>query len=202
MVPPLVDMAIRNQAGAARLEAVLQLAHAFPQDPAARAALQSVARNDSEQLNRKVAERALLGDGSWNDYVVATIKDAAQASRQRLEPLRWMLGQNMTMAPLAGVVLGEDRQIFIDLLVQADKELQSTFVTRVLGAVSSLRHPEAAGFLLAVFDSAPDYSRLRLLEGHLNDAAVRARVEGIAAEPSDETLKVAAVGMLERFRMH
>lgn len=201
MVPPLADMAIRDPEDAARLEAVQQLADEFRDDPAARAVLQSVARNDRKQLNRKVAERALLGDGVWNEYVLATIKDDSQTSRQRLEPLRWMLGQSMPVAPLVSAVFAADRQVFIDLLVQADKELQSGFVTRALGAVASVKHPDTAGFLLAVFDTAPDYNRLRLLESHLNDPAVRARVEAIAADPSDETLQVAAAGMLERSKV-
>lgn len=198
MVQPLVDRAMRDAEGAIRLDAVQQLADSFPEYPAARAALQLVARNDRSQLNRKVAERALLGDGVWNEYVLATMKDDAQTSRQRLEPLRWMLRQNMPMAPLASAFFGEDRQVFIDLLVQADKEQQSTLVTRALGVLSSVKHPGTAGLLLEVFDAAPDYNRLRLLEAHLNDAAVRARVERIAVDPSDETLRVAAAGMLER----
>ena len=172
--------------------------HTFPEDPAARTALQSVARNDRKLLNREVAERALLGDGLWNDYVLASMKDDSQSSRQRLEPLRWMLDQNMPLAPLANVVLGTDRQVFFDLLVLADKEMQSGFLTRALRAISSVKHADTAGFLLEVFDTAPDYNRLRLLEAHLNDPAARLRVEAIAADPSNETLQAAAAGMLER----
>jgi hypothetical protein len=198
IIPPLIDMALQDPDEAARRAAVLHLATDFPEAAAVRAALQSVARNDRKQLNRKVAERVLLGDGPWNDYVVATMKDTAQTVQQRLEPLRWMIGQNIPMTTVAAVVLGEDKQMFIDLLLQADKERQGTFATRVLGVIGSVKHPATAGFVLAVFEAAPDYSRLRLLEEHLNDPGVRARVEQIAADPTDETLQVAAVGMLDR----
>jgi hypothetical protein len=192
MVQPLIEIARRDPADGARLEAVLQLGADFPEDAAVRAALQAIARDDSAMLNRKLAERALLGDGPWNDYVVATMEDSTQPVQGRLEPLHRMIIEGMPVTPLAGALFGENKQVFIDLLVQADKR----FATRALGAIGSVKHPEAAGFVLAVFDAAPDYSRLLLLKEHLNDPRVRARVEKVAADPSDPTLQATASGML------
>jgi hypothetical protein len=196
LIQPLIDMALRDPEHRARRAAVEHLAADFRGDTAVRAALESVSRNDRNGLNRKVAERVLVGEAPWNDYVVATMNDTAQTVQQRLEPLRWMMDRGIPVAPLADAVLGEDRQVIINLLVQAGKE-RHTFTTRALGAFGSLNHPGAPRFVLSVFDAIPDYERLRLLERHLADPDVRARVEQIAADPSDETLQVGARGMLD-----
>lgn len=197
IIPLLVEAAHEESDEASRRAAVVQMATDFRDDPAVRAALESVARNDPKQLNRKVAERFLLGESSWNDYVIATMKDTGLTVQQRLEPLRWMIGQRSTLAPLADAAFGEDRQVFISLFVQAGRERYS-FTARALGAFGSMDHPGAAGFMLAVFDAVPAYERLQLLERHLGDPDVRARVEQIAAGSSDELLQVGARRMLEK----
>lgn len=199
LIPPLIDMALRDPDDGARLAAVEHLSAGFTDDNAVRAALESVSRNDRKELNRKVAERALVGDAPWNDYVVATLKDTNQSVQQRLEPLRWMSGQGISVTPLAGAVLGEDREVFINLLVQAGRE-RNTFATRALGAFGSVNHPGASRLVLSVFDAVPDYERLRLLERHLDDPDVRGRVEQIAAGPSDEILRAGARAMLDASR--
>lgn len=196
LIQPLIDMALRDPDDGARRAAIEHLAADFRDDAAVRAALESVFRNDRSELNRKVAERVLVGEAPWNDYVVATMKDTTQTVQHRLEPLRWMIDHGISVAPLADAVLGEDRQVIVNLLVQAGKD-RHNFATRALGAFGSMNHPDAGRFVLAVFDAVPDHERLRLLERHLADPDVRARVEQIAAGPSDEILQVGARGMLD-----
>lgn len=197
IIPLLVEAAQEEPDEDARRAAVLQMATDFPDDPAVLVALQSVARDDPKLLNRKIAERILLGESSWNEYVIASMKDTHQTIRQRFEPLLWMVGQRSSLAPLADAVFGEDAQVFINLFVQAGRE-RYRVATRALVAFSSMDHPGVAAFVLSVFDAIPDHERLMLLERQLGDPDVRARVEQIATGPSDEILQVAARGMLER----
>lgn len=189
LIPALVSRAQQDADQGARLEAINQLAADFPENPQARVALQWAMRNDPALLNRRMAERAVLGNGPWHDYVVATLKDSSQPLPRRLEPLRWMMIEGMPLAPLATALFGEDRQAFIDLFVQARGNATAT---QALGAIGAMKHPQAAGFVLAVFDGMPDRGYLQLLREHLDEARVYSRVEEIAADQSNPLQAVAA----------
>jgi hypothetical protein len=60
--------------------------------PKVRAQLESIAESDPNRLNRMVATRALSGDAKWNEYVVASLKDAALADAERLEGFAYLGG--------------------------------------------------------------------------------------------------------------
>jgi hypothetical protein len=208
IIPPLINAAQLDPDDSVRLGATSQLAEDFPSNPAVRAALQLIAQRDPVLLNRKVAERAMAGDAPWIEYVVATAKDSTQPVQQRLAPLQWMMIEsvgtgkagpgNHHLASLASNFFGRDKQVFIDLFARAGRGATSSLSTRMLEAISSLKHPETSGFLLAVFEAHPDFIRLSLLEEHLDDPQVRKRVEELAAESAIPTLQETAAGILGR----
>ncbi len=86
LVAPLLDSLRRDPDEQVRVEALTVLAANYGSAPDVRAALEVVAREDSQPNVRTAAQRA-LGQTQWRGPVLATLKNTSLSSAARLEPL-------------------------------------------------------------------------------------------------------------------
>ncbi len=87
LVQPLIDALQTEPDDGVRLEVLRILAEDFAADPKVHAAMEAVARGGPTQMMRMAAQRVLLGDGVWHEYLVRTLKDSSLTYAQRFEPL-------------------------------------------------------------------------------------------------------------------
>jgi hypothetical protein len=70
-----------------RYEALATLAADYLRESPARTAIESVAKEDPEQVMRMAARRALSGESEWRTYVIRLLKDTRLPLPDRLAPL-------------------------------------------------------------------------------------------------------------------
>ncbi|MEO8315584.1 MAG: HEAT repeat domain-containing protein [Pseudomonadota bacterium] len=87
LVATMADSLRRDPDLNVRFEALATLAADYGTDPRVRSAIESAAKEDSEQVVRMAARRVLNGDAEWRRYVMSTLKDSSLPLPQRLAPL-------------------------------------------------------------------------------------------------------------------
>ncbi len=114
-----------------RLQDVILLQEDFSSDPRARQALEGILREETRPLVRALATRALNGEASWKDYIVASLKDTSRPGAERIEGFLYHVAKP---GRVAGSV--EFSGQFGELSAALDDE--------AIGALAQLL-PEAAG---------------------------------------------------------
>jgi hypothetical protein len=87
-----------------RLQIVRILAEEFSEDSRAREALKGASRADVQQAVHMIALRKTGGEGKWNEYVVATLKDTGLPDLLRLQPIAEMAPPMSALGPARGDV--------------------------------------------------------------------------------------------------
>jgi hypothetical protein len=194
LVAPLVRALGTETDTMVRQALVTMLGSDFSTNPEARAALESVARNDPQQMMRMAAQRVLLGDGAWNTYVVDTLKNTTLSDTERLEPLAYLTTSGLLARQQGKPQLDDDAQRTLGtLLVRASRGPANA---TVIGAVGALRHsPAARDVLIDLLRSVPGQPQadptLRILalvnltSGYKDDTRAREAVEEVAASDPD-----------------
>ncbi len=103
LVEPLLDYMRRDPDEDVRFEALATLATNHGTEPRVRAAIESMAREDPQQVVRMAARRVLYGDTEWRAYVLKTLKDAGLPYEERLAPLLLAARSAATPAETAGL---------------------------------------------------------------------------------------------------
>src|SRR5690606_14308630 len=91
LLSTLIDMAYQHPVASVRSHALSMLIDEYNSNPAARSVIASLAVGDRMSLLTHVAERAISGDGQWNGYVLATVKDSSLPPSQRFAPLAYLM---------------------------------------------------------------------------------------------------------------
>jgi hypothetical protein len=210
LIAPLAATMRNESDWEVRLQAVTRLQEDFASDPAAREALESVAREDSRPLVRAIAQRALGGEADWNQYVLTSLKDASKTDMERIEVFTYFVSQPCSMAGVDGCFsssgqLFRSRQFVDDEALQALAGLagrSGEFRQTLLSVVSELREidrPAMTSLLLALLEGATTGDKHRIIRGLSSqraDPRSRAALEKIAAEDPDLQLREIAAEVL------
>jgi hypothetical protein len=177
LAQPLIDFMRLDASDDVRLEAAMTLAQDFGREPAVRAALEAAARNDSRQIVRSVAQRALSGEKGWHDYVVATLRNAELNYASRLEPLTYM-ARTLTRAGYRSAPPASLQTMYDDEVMAGLGELLPALVidkaqTRAADDLASLintlgqaQHPAVKDLLLKVLRGSGE-PMLRHMSGNI-----------------------------------
>jgi hypothetical protein len=202
LIQPLIDASRLETDEATRLEAVTTLARDYAQDPKARAALDTLSRDDSRELVRMVARRALAGEQAWNDYAAARLQDESLPDAQRIEALTYVAASAERDPQLAGLL---DTRAVEALSVIVPRTLAQSGVApdaiglrNLVGALASSNQPATVALLISTLNASNDPQIRRTaitgLARHLDDARAREIVEYTAAHDADPRLReIAAV---------
>jgi hypothetical protein len=189
-----------------RLQAVTRLQEDFASDPAARQALEIVARDDSRPLVRAIAQRALDGGAGWGQYVLTSLKDASKTDMERIEVFTYFVSAPCSMASVGGCFastgqlgqLARSGQSVDDEAIKALADLagrSGEFRQTLLNVVNELRsmdRPAVTSLLLALLEGATTAEKSRLilpLSSQRADPRARAALERIAAEDPETSLR-------------
>jgi hypothetical protein len=191
LLQPLMSAARDDADGDVRLQAVATLATDFAEDEHARAALQSIAREDSRPLVRALAQRGLNGDAAWKDYVVASLKDTNRPIAERMEAFMYHMYQP---SPGGGFLMSMDsRKILDDEVIKA--------LGKALPQASSLPDVkrmtgQLVGDLAQVKSATADAVLAELLEPGSEPGLRRAVITQLARRSSESRVR----SMLEKIR--
>jgi hypothetical protein len=195
----LIAVAQQEASDALPLDAVTLLATDFSTDAAALMALDSVARSDKNLLVRKIAEHTVSGSAPWREFALATLDDASLLPTQRLEPLVWAAraDANEVVALVSALFDGGKAIALAGLLSEASSDPDShDSTTRVLESIKRVRHPDTVDFWLASVERVTDYTRVSGLFPFQEDPRARRKLEEIAANHPDATMRERVVSAL------
>jgi hypothetical protein len=210
LVAPLAATMRNESDREVRLQAVTRLQEDFASDPAAREALEIVAREDSRPLVRAIAQRALGGEAAWNQHVLTSLKDASKTDMERTEVFTYFVSEPCPMAGLGGCFsssgqLSRSRQSVDDEALQAladlagrSRDFRQTLLS-VLNELREIDRPAMTSLLLVLLEGATTGDKHRIIPGLGNqrtDARARAALEKIAAEDPDSQLREMAAKVL------
>jgi hypothetical protein len=176
LIAPLAATMRNESDWEVRLQAVTRLQEDFASDPAAREALESVAREDSRPLVRAIAQRALGGEADWNQYVLTSLKDASKTDMERIEVFTYFVSQPCSMAGVDGC-FSSSGQLFRSRHSVDDEALQALaglagrsgeFRQTLLSVVNELREidrPAMTSLLLALLEGATTGDKHRIIRG-------------------------------------
>lgn len=88
LLEPLLSSLVSDADEGVRVEAMTTLLADYNGDERLRSSLARVAREDSSELVRMLALRAIAGEGAWRDYVLTKLRDGTLTPEQRAAPLR------------------------------------------------------------------------------------------------------------------
>lgn len=116
LIAPLIESLRRDADRRVRLEALATLTASFATEPAVRAALESVAQEDPDDVVRIAARREVFGQAQWRNDVIAVLDNPALSYESRLAPLR--TGPSAFSTSLSGDLqaLVRDRQVMLKLV--------------------------------------------------------------------------------------
>ncbi len=115
----------------------------------------------------RVAGRALSGDGAWNEYVVATVKDASLPPAERFAPLAYLVQTNQ-MADARKLLDDGVIAALVDVLpaLVDDPARGVSSAVDLLATLSAMDSPSVIDLMLASLDRAQTpASRLFIVEG-------------------------------------
>ncbi len=179
----LIDMSSLEPDTSLRTQALSILIADYKADPAARATLESAASNDPLPLVRQVAARALSGDAAWDEYVVATVKDASLTPAERFAPLAYLVQTDQK--PAARKLL-DDAVIaaLVDVLPPLVDEQSAAGLSSavlLLAMLPDVNSPAVIDLMLASLDGARTFaSRAIIIDAlykHNEDPRVRSKLE-------------------------
>jgi len=200
LLQPLVSAARDDADSDVRLQAVVTLAADFAADESARAALQSIARDDSRALVRALAQRGLNGDAAWKDYVVSSLKDTNRPITERMEAFMYHMYQP---SPGGGVLISLDsRRILDDEVIKAlGKALPQAaslpdvrrMSPQLVGDIAQVKTPAADAVLAELLEpgNGPELRRaiVTQLTRRSSESRVRAMLEKIRSGDADPQLR-------------
>lgn len=203
VVPALGNLLQRESAATVRQEVVTMLAVDHKEDPAARAVLESLAREDSDRMLRMLAQRGLGGEGEWQQYVTANVADASLSDAERLAPFVYLATQAMYgRSSLASQLDDATAAAMHELLVRSWNKAANDSATRGLITLLSMdAHPAAPQLLVDVLYLGREpwirSAALEALAARREQPGVRALLEAVSAGDGDSELRE-AVGALLR----
>jgi hypothetical protein len=207
LLQPLVSAARDDTDSDVRLQAVVTLAADFAENESARAALQSIAREDSRPLVRALAQRGLNGDAAWKDYVVSSLKDTNRPIAERMEALMYHMYQP---GPGGGFLMSMDsRKILDDEVIKAlGKALPQAaslpdvkrMTAQLVGDMTQVKTPAADGVLAELLEPGNEPELRRAIVTQLtrrsSEARVRSMLEKIRSGDPDPQLRQMAEQVL------
>jgi hypothetical protein len=200
LLQPLLTAARDDAESDVRLQAVVTLGADFADDERARAALQSIARDDSRPLVRALAQRALNGDSAWKDYVVASLQDANRPIADRMEAFMYHMYKP---SPGGGMIISMDsRRILDDEVIKAlgralPQAMSLPDVKRMagnlVGDLAQLKTPAADGLLAELLEPGSDPGFRRAVVTQLarrsDESRVRSMLEKVRGGDADPQLR-------------
>ncbi len=208
LIQPLIDASRLEASEPVRLEAVTTLAADYAEDEKARAALESVSQNDSQEITRMVAQRSLSGDAPWNEFVATRLLDANLPDAQRVEALTYMIasGQGQQMRSLLDAKAVEALAQILPRTLAAlpgpssPATPEAGSLTTLTSWVVGVNQPATVDLLTGVLNSTSDPSIRRMtvsgLARHRGDHRAKAALEEMAAHDIDPQLRDAAASAL------
>lgn len=211
---PLIDAATLDSAPEVRAWAVASLSAGFADDPRARSALESIAREDSRPLVRALAARGLSGAEGWSKYIADSLADTGRPAAERVEALlfhtRWpspLDSRSMAPWPVIDAVLDARAtdalmQVFADAFAEGSPEVKSSLMTLMSSLAYQSVHPVVADTVVENLErGARRMDWMMAAEGLLRrpdpDPRVRVALESIATTSVDEQLRAAAERVLD-----
>jgi hypothetical protein len=211
LIAPLVAAASADVSGNVRAEAVMTLAADFAGDPRVRAALETIARQDSRPVVRVLAQSGLAGKDAWPSHVVASLQDTSLSDLERLEAIYYAMNQSQARISDLRDVLASDESIraFVQLLprvvkttvLREDRATASEMVTVLLTRLDAIDHPAVTDMLLDAWEHpgwADPFIVLNRLAHRSADPRVRAVLEKVGAEAADSPLRDIARTVLSK----
>jgi hypothetical protein len=209
LVEPVIAT-LRSTDGELRLQAVALLQQDFANDQQVREALEMVMLEESRPLVRALAQRAVKGEAAWEQYIVASLKDAGLSDAARMEAFLYHmyppgpLPDSYSTGPLGRSVelLDEDVvQSLTSLLPRMAKSRESPLhLAAMMNDLSSLQKPAVTTMVLGFLEKDIDAGlKSVIIQGMLrrgNDPQVRAALEKLAVDSPDAKLReLAAKGL-------
>ncbi|MEO8313483.1 MAG: HEAT repeat domain-containing protein [Pseudomonadota bacterium] len=212
LVKPLIASLQKDLDSEVRLQAVATLQEDFANDPAARAALESVAQEESRPLVRALAQRALSGDAAWTAYVFSTLKDSRRSDTERLEAFMYhMYPPGRTPGSFnSSNRISQSQQLLDDeaiaslayLLPKAATSTQFKGPARfMINDLSRLKQAGVTSVLLSILEQTDDpdvkYSIVGQMGQRSSEPAVQAAMKKISVEDQDPQLRSMAAKVLQ-----
>ncbi len=180
VVIPLLLAAVRSSADESTSLVAMSLLRTdyMDTDPAVRAAIEQVARDDSRELVRHAAQRHLYGDAGWREYVVANLRNTSLSDDVRLAPLGYMTQSSELSGKLPEVMDDEAVAALSGMFPRVwNDPAQSQIVVQVLSVLSQKGHPGGIGIAADALRTGPENRIMMLIAGMTNtyraDPAVR-----------------------------
>lgn len=190
-----------------RVQALETLAADFAADASARVALEAAAAREPHPMVRALAARALQGESKWTEYVLASLKDKARPSTDRLEALMHAYGlpswrrygafaaDNRILKSLDDAAMRALAEVLPEAAAESDRYTHSSLT--MLGELARMEHPAMTDMFISLARSDDgSLPRSRVVETMRRRAAelrVREELERIAAEdPDPEVREIAA----------
>lgn len=202
----LIDMAYLHPVSTVRAHALSMLIDEYNSHPAARSAIESLAVGDRMTLLTHVAERAISGDGQWNAYVIATVKDSSLPPSQRFAPLAYLMQTKQkddVRRLLDDDFIAALKDVLPDVVGGKD-ESEALSAFGVMALIPDGNTPAVIDLMLATWDGASNAraSRVSLMFAidrllmHRTDPRVHGRLAEIAASDPDPQLRKRAAEAL------
>jgi hypothetical protein len=178
VIPPLLAAMRSTDEGTSLAAMGLLRTDYMDTDPAVRAAIEQVARDDSRELVRHAAQRHLYGDAGWREYVVANLRNTSLSDDVRLAPLGYMTQSSELSGKLPEVMDDEAVAALSGMFPRVwNDPAQSQIVVQVLSALSQKGHPGGIGIAADALRTGPENRIMMLIAGMTNtyraDPAVR-----------------------------
>jgi hypothetical protein len=184
-------------------------------DPAVRAVLEQIAREDTRPLVRAIAQRGISGEPGWRQYMLSSLQDTSLPATQRIEAVFHALEVPMVPMPAGyGRARGPnslasfDDAVLVALAKVLPEAARESEVIRngsllLVQEMGSIDHPAITKMLLDVVqgdDKGIDRSFAAIqLARRVDDPAVRAVLEKLADADTDPDaqLREAAAWVLQ-----
>lgn len=196
-----------------RAEIATSLAQDRSGDPEVRAALERIAREDTRPLVRAIAQRAISGEASWQQYMRSTLLDTTKSAVERAEavfhdmnvPLVSMpAGYGVSRSPTALGSLGDEGLAALaEVLPRAARESQAirNGALPVVQALGSIEHPAITRMLLDEVEGdgrgIDRHFAASQLARRIGDPEVRATLENLSVTDSDPQMRETAAAVLK-----
>jgi hypothetical protein len=175
--------------------------------PKVRAQLESIVESDPNRLNRMIATRALTGDATWNEYVVASLKNTALADAERLEGFAYLGGAgtqvNVNNPLLDDAAIRSAEELIVRMGRDPEQERQALKAVSVLAAVKGEGARDAAITVLRAGNGLGAASPVRaamlipLMMNKGADPNVRQAVKEVASNDPDPLMRRRAGQVLQ-----
>jgi hypothetical protein len=221
LVEPLLDSARRDVDESVRFEALATLAANHGNESKVRAAIEAMARQDTDEIVRMAARRALQGEPEWRAFIVTTLEDARLSYGERLMPLVMAVRSATTPAETQAITALLKDGAVLKPLVNLVREgwyetAEAGVIADAVSLLANAEHPAASDLFVQVLPeqavpraeptprgvkpAPPQLSpeAMAWLQNHRNDARVRRILQDVADGKVDQQL-IATVELLRRY---